>query len=182
MAFLVGARQRRTRKDILISCLSSPMSLRFYFMSLRGHPKEAAAISPSPFVPTGTRRLLRRCTPRNDTVKRVSLRVHPSFRKEAKQSHRPSYSFSLCHCPPEADGFPLPDWVGDRSGGNGISGGRFFHAIVRTFPMSLRFYFMSLRGHPKEAAAISPSPVVPTITRRLLRRPSAEGLLAMTYT
>jgi len=35
-------------------------------MSLRGHPKEAAAISPSLSVPTITRRLLRRCAPRND--------------------------------------------------------------------------------------------------------------------
>jgi hypothetical protein len=105
MAFLVGARLWRTkqshptfpivptrrlprhfvpRKDILILYLSPPMSLRFYFMSLRGHPKEAAAISPSPFVPTSTRRLrsllraqarslLSRCTPRNDTV---SLRTY----------------------------------------------------------------------------------------------------------
>ena len=123
MAFLVGARQRRTRKDILISYLSFPMSLRFYFMSLRGHPKEAAAISPSPFVPTITRRLLRHCVPRKDIL-----------------------------------------------------------ILYLSSPMSLRFYFMSLRGHPKEAAAISPSPFVPTITRRLLRRPSAEGLLAMTFT
>ena len=87
LAFLVGARLWRTRKDILISYLSPPMSLRFYFMSLRVLPQKDAAISPSPFVPTITRRLLRRCAPRNDTVKRVSLRVHPSFRKEAKQSH-----------------------------------------------------------------------------------------------
>ena len=111
MAFLVGARLWRTRKDILISYLSFPMSLRFYFMSLRGHPKEAAAISPSPFVPTITRRLLRHCVPRKDILI--------------------SYLSS---------------------------------------PMSLRFYFMSLRVLPQKDAAISPSPFVPTITRRLLRR------------
>ena len=50
-----GGRQRRTRKDILILYLSFPMSLRFYFMSLRGHPKEAAAISPYLSVSTSTR-------------------------------------------------------------------------------------------------------------------------------
>jgi len=97
------------------------MSCEPIFMSLRGHPKEAAAISPSLSVSTSTRRLLRRCAPRKDIL------------------------------------------ISNLSS-----------------PMSLRFYFMSLRGHPKEAAAISPSLSVSTSTQRLLRRPSAEGLLAKT--
>ena len=54
-----------------------PMSLRAEApMSLRGHPKEAAAISPSLSVSTSTRRLLRRCTPRKDIL--ISCLPHTS--------------------------------------------------------------------------------------------------------
>ena len=142
MAFLVGARLWRTkqshptfpivptrrlprhfvpRKDILILYLSPPMSLLFYFMSLRGHPKEAAAISPSSVKYLQARGDCGACSERKRGVLLAPLLAMT----------RLVAPFSLCHCPPEADGFPLPDRVGDRSGGNGISGGRPPEAAAR---------------------------------------------------
>ena len=114
------------------------MSLRvhhIFSMSLRGHPKEAAAISPSsvkylrsrgdchvaallamtwcPFVPTSTRRLrsllraqersLTHYVPRNDSVKRVSLRVLP-----LTGAHQKCHSRLTCPRPNRGAGIHPP--------------------------------------------------------------------------
>ena len=101
------------------------MSLRvrhIFSMSLRGHPKEAAAISPSsvkylqargdcfttfamtwcPFVPTSTPRLrsllraqersLTHCAPRNDTVKRDVFASPPKADNDHPWTERESFS------------------------------------------------------------------------------------------